>query len=87
MQRHVSLRYSHGHSKGIKYYTDTGIYHIITISCICLTWGRKPLLNFGEMKKTMPRKNNILMQASEILPTVSPFYGVNTSVIDVLEIF
>jgi hypothetical protein len=35
----------------------------------------------------MPSKNNILVQASKILPTISPFYGVNPSLSTVFEIF
>jgi hypothetical protein len=35
----------------------------------------------------VPSKNNILLQVSKIMLTVSPFYGVNSSIGTVLEIF
>jgi hypothetical protein len=38
-------------------------------------------------KRRVPTKNNILVQASKILPTIFPFYGVNPSVSAVLQIF
>jgi hypothetical protein len=34
----------------------------------------------------VPTKNNILVQASKVLPTISPFYGVNPPASAVLEI-
>jgi hypothetical protein len=41
------------------------------------------------MQKTKiygPAKNNILVQASKILPIISPFYGVNPSVSTMMDI-
>jgi formate-dependent nitrite reductase membrane component NrfD len=35
----------------------------------------------------VPAKNNVPVQASKILPIISPFYGVNHSVSAVLLIF
>jgi hypothetical protein len=33
----------------------------------------------NKKKRYMPSKNNILVQASEIVPLISPFYRVNPS--------
>jgi hypothetical protein len=50
--------------------------------------GKREMLSADKEKKTcLPTKSSILMQASKILPTISPFYGVNTAVVAVLEIF
>jgi hypothetical protein len=41
----------------------------------------------GEKEMRAPTKNNIVLQDSKILLTVSPFYGVNPLVSTVLEMF
>jgi hypothetical protein len=41
----------------------------------------------AHLQTSVPTKNSILMKASKILPTVSPFYVVNTSAGAVLKIF
>jgi hypothetical protein len=35
---------------------------------------------FGKKKRDVPAKNSIPVQASNILPHISPFYGVNLSI-------
>jgi hypothetical protein len=46
------------------------------------------VLSVAERRMCAPIKNSILVQTSKILPTVSPFYGVNhPSVSTVLQIF
>jgi hypothetical protein len=49
--------------------------------------GERSVLSVGDKKRFVPTKNKILLQTSKILLTVSPFFGVNTSVSAVLEIF
>jgi hypothetical protein len=49
--------------------------------------GKREGLSVGEKKTCVLTNNNILMQENKILPTISPFYRVNTSVGVVLEIF
>jgi hypothetical protein len=38
-----------------------------------------------EKEPCVPTKNDILLQASKALPTISPFYGVNPSFSTVLK--
>jgi hypothetical protein len=59
---------------------------IIAVNCTYAMFGKRDVkCCLGG--KSAASKNNILEHGSKTLPTVSPFYGINSSVCVVLEIF
>jgi hypothetical protein len=47
---------------------------------LLLTWENEQYKVLREKETYVPAKIRILVQASKILPTISPIYGVNTSI-------
>jgi hypothetical protein len=87
----LQFEYIHeaGHDKEVKYYTGAGGYCIITVRCICLTWGKGQYLVLVRKRDVCAYREQYsdASQQNTVLPIISPFYGVNPSVGTVLEIF
>jgi hypothetical protein len=72
--------------QGIRVHKDTRVYNH---DAFCHTGKNRGLVGggWGVEEMRAPAENNILVQASKTLPTISSFYGANQSLNAALQIF